>query len=45
MTWKEFKEKVESLGVRDTDCIEYIDVAGRCAIGVDKEDGVVTIDG
>lgn len=26
MTWKEIKDKIESLGVKDEDVIQYIDI-------------------
>lgn len=36
MTWKEFKEKVESAGVKDNMNIGMIDLSGL--LGTDKDD-------
>jgi len=46
MTWKEFKEQVETQGVKDDTEISYIDVSGFCGVvdvDIDLEDGVVCI--
>ena len=39
MTWEEFKKKVESLGVKDTDYLYFIDANGSDEITVEREAG------
>lgn len=45
MTWKELKEKVESLGVKDDDEIWFIDIGdfGDLHVERHREDGAVGI--
>ena len=38
MTWKEFKEQVERLGLKDEDELWYIDIQGNEELDVKKDE-------